>query len=256
MTHRLTICVALAFAGCGPAPCTTDGGCTDVGGRVDAGARREPDAGSPDAGLVDAGGIDASPADTGPADAGPADAGSPDASPPDAGPPEPSCDDLAYPPGLSRSDLDYEAVSSQPFGVSTHTNLVIELSETSYASIAFRTPSEPFARRLAFEDAPTSHNQVDRVNRPVLTISSCPEDFTESALCRYTFSRIRNLFISTDPDESRPYIDCQLQPGTDYFINLVASDAPLSRAPSCTDSELYDSRRCAILFSESVLLLD
>lgn len=208
----------------------------DAGSRVDAAGR---DAGpeTPDADPVDAG--------TPTADARP-DTGAPDAGS-DAGP---RCDDSIFPPGLRHVARDYTELGGGEFGETTHAARRVDFGEGRFVTFAFRTPDEPFRRRLDFVDPPTSHNFPDRENLVTLTLSECPGDFRVEAPCRMEFWR-GTLHISTRAEDEADGFRCVLRPGQAYFMNFVSTSAPYERAPTCADREPYDPRNCSMFFSET-----
>ncbi len=235
---------------CGAPNVCVDGLC--VAPEVDGGG---VDAGSRDAGSRDAGGRDAPETDGGQRDAATSVDVGPDTSVADSGPPDagPVCDDSVFPPGLRHIARAYtELGPMRAFGESTHGARLVEFGEGQFVTFAFRTPDTPFRRRLVFVDPPTSHNMPDIDNLVTLTLSPCPGDFGVTGRCRLE-NWNGTVRISTLPGDVGDENYCVLEAGRDYFMNFVSTAAPYERAPTCSDAEPYDSRRCAMFFSEAVL---
>lgn len=207
-----------------------------------------------DAAAMDAAGEDATEVADATVDDAAADAGdSPDAAR-DAGDAATACSDEVFPPDVRRIAVEYESIPNarRPFGESTNGGRLIEFGEGRFMTVRFQTPNAPFRRRLVFVDAPTSHNFPDWLNNgAVVTISRCPGDFAPEGACRLEYAtRGRDLKISTHADEADA-IWCKLEADETYYLNFISTGEPYSRAPTCRDSPAYDSRHCAVFFSET-----
>lgn len=159
--------------------------------------------------------------------------------------PESPCSSDVYPQNLQPDFRDYVVLNDgREFGTSTHTSVLINISNNRFVvADNFTTPTQRFRRRIVFEDPPTSHNFAEL---STISISECPGDFSNSAVCVFDVNRGSNLYISTrlneDPDQY-----CILEPGTSYYFNVINSPFPYSVQPYCRN--LSDSE-CAIFYTE------
>ncbi|MGJ8664005.1 MAG: hypothetical protein ACSHWU_10150, partial [Marinicella sp.] len=160
------------------------------------------------------------------------------------------CIDVDTPPGISAANFNYvlDLNDGLEFGVSTNTDVLINLFNTHYAVASnFTYPDTPnFRRRLDFVSAPTSHNKA---HLSTVSISLCPGDFSETAVCSKVVESFRSMSFSSDTNDN-PSLYCILEPGKTYYMNVINSSSPYTITPSCDD--MSDSN-CALFFTETSL---
>lgn len=160
------------------------------------------------------------------------------------------CVDVPTPVGLNVASFNYvyDLNDGIEFGVSTNTDVLINLYNSSYGVASnFTYPATPnFRRRIDFVSAPTSHNST---HLSTVSISQCPGDFSETAVCTKVIESFRSMSFSNNVNDN-PLLYCILTPGKTYYLNVVNSSDPYNIAPSCDD---MSDTNCALFFTETSL---
>lgn len=152
------------------------------------------------------------------------------------------CSQVSPPAGTAPHILDtYRDYVGSPFGYSQSATNSDDLPRNKYIALEVLTPSEEVRRKETFEE-PLA-NKTPAIY--TVALSRCPGDFTNQGVegvCTRT-NLITNLNWSTRSN-ANPGIECALEPGQIYYLNIIHSQvAPYSQT-SCSDFQ------CGVLFTE------
>ncbi|WP_223787151.1 hypothetical protein [Marinicella meishanensis] len=157
-----------------------------------------------------------------------------------------NCSDVVFPPGLTAVANTYRQINEGfDFGQSTNSTVELTLSNNEFAAISgFFLDQTNFRRRIVFEQAPTNYNLIESAT---ITVSECPGDFTDNAVCKRTVNNFSNMFFSTNPADN-PVLYCIMDPTKTYYINYVTTPDPYNEAPYCQNG---GDTECTIFYSET-----
>lgn len=186
-------------------------------------------------------------------DASTADTSNPDA---DAGggcPPELS----SYPEWSEATDIEYfedpdpgvySEVFGRPFPANSHTTH-LEMQRGTYAAIRFQTPSHLDSSHSGSWNSEKASSAFAIAPGPrILSVSRCPGDFDPANIADDCIKQLytADSFNWTGPGHEYAYFQCELQPDTTYYLNIVYADSPLGQMPP-NQSECGDAPACGSL---------
>ena len=131
-----------------------------------------------------------------------------------------------------------------PFGSATGVTARFSLFKNNYSALQFTAPAQVLTKKLFFE----SGRPDDGGPAPyTVVISQCPGDFTESLGSGCKVSGVTpTLRWTTDPNLASNF-RCLLNPGEDYYINIVHS---LDEGSGYEVTNCNSTARCGVLFAE------
>ncbi len=158
-----------------------------------------------------------------------------------------ACTSAIYPPNLLIEDGLYsEFNDGYPFGQSTNTNFIADISTNEFLSLSgFNLTTPNTRRRIVSEVAPVNYNPMDQ---GTISVSRCPGDFSETAVCRFVVNTFSVLLFSTNQNDD-PGTYCILDPAKTYYINYVMSADPYVELPTCLNQA---HQSCAIFYIELI----
>lgn len=162
------------------------------------------------------------------------------------------CGERLPPPGTTEvrnmdgSRVSFEQLQSMTFGYSSSATYLYGLSPNEYSALEVMAPMETRTRRLSFEMPPPTFTTAFPTT---VALSDCPGDFAPPA------SRGRCVVSGTFPglpwttdQDANPLLQCILEPGRTYFINIIhAAPGELSES---TCEPMPAVRPCGLLFTE------
>lgn len=153
-----------------------------------------------------------------------------------------SCSPDIYPWGRNPLWLTYPGIKhGHQFGENTNGSVVVDIPMSQFAAIGeFTTPITPFRRVFNWVPAPRNYWRSESA---VLSVSTCPGDFSSTANCVMPFGPQDwdNTRFSTKASDQGNDLYCQLAPNTTYYLNIMNY--------SCE----YNESSCAVFFSEGAL---
>ncbi|WP_267176139.1 hypothetical protein [Marinicella marina] len=160
------------------------------------------------------------------------------------------CATVPSPPLISQPPLrlTYTEINDGfPFGESTSTNVVANFTINQHVEIAdLFTDQVNFRRKLQFYPTPSNYNSPFWVS---LSISECPGDFTETAVCNRVLVPVQfpQVRVSTYPDDPTDTY-CVIEPGKSYYLNMLHDQDPFDEvAGRCA---FQPDSTCAVIFGE------
>lgn len=157
----------------------------------------------------------------------------------------PACTSAIYPPSLLIEEGLYSDFNDGfPFGQSTNTSFIADIRTNEFLSLSgFNLTTPNTRRRIDSLQAPTNFNPMDK---GTISVSRCPGDFSETAVCKFVVVEYSSLLFSTNQNDD-PGTYCILDPAKTYYMNYVMSADPYVELPTCL-SPTHQS--CAIFYTE------
>lgn len=159
-----------------------------------------------------------------------------------------SCSTNIYPAGVSIVQATYQSINdNEPFGVSTNTSFLLDMSIGSFHSLSgFKFDQVNARRRVVFSEAPTNFRLM---SSGTMSISECPGDFTSTAACVIPVNNGSTVLFSTRASDTSSAF-CKLDPTKTYYANYIHSPNPGVVSPSCASSQ---NQTCAMFYTETEL---
>ncbi len=162
-----------------------------------------------------------------------------------------SCSSVVLPPNLDMVQGTYtEFNQGQPFGENNNVNFELDIQNSKFYALSgfsLEADNPPFnnRRKITLQDAPTQR----QISQSTMSISECPGDFTQSAVCVIPLSAANSTARFSTVVTDDPGTFCILEAGKSYYVNYVNSPNPLATPPSC---EISSNFACTIFYNEGV----
>ncbi|WP_395373865.1 hypothetical protein [Marinicella sp. W31] len=131
-----------------------------------------------------------------------------------------------------------------PFGSATGVTARFSLFKNNYSSLRFTAPVQALTKKIFFENG----RPDDGGPAPyTVVISQCPGDFTDSLGSSCKVSGPTPTLRWTSDVNNTSNFRCKLEPGEDYYINIVHS---LNEGSGYEVTDCNSTARCGVLFAE------